>query len=271
MGKDGGSLRFLRLDKIIFTDLKRLTLPGTTLRKLAVTCQLECQKGIFPFAKFTSSQYLAEPRLPSDAAEWTSDLNPDASPTQDEVNEALAQFEAWGCKNVGEYCAEYLRIDCDVTLNCALRLNRQFRRIVGLHPVSYGLSTVASLSSAAVNLDLARRKKPAFRFANSYVIQSQLATTGLRGGLCMQLASFGGRPPDVSDYVHQTEELLKDGAADEVAPFLDAYGGDTERYLRACNANLGPGGHPGDRVAALDVNSLYASAQRKERTVPGLL
>ena len=249
-------------------------MPGTTPKKLAKTCNLECQKGIFPFAKFTSRDYLAETELPTDAADWASDLNPTASPTQEEVNEALQQFKKWGCNNVGDYCAEYLRLDCEVTLGCALRLNEKFRSIVGLHPVSYGLWTVASLSNAAVQLDLHRRKKPAVRFANSYVIHSLLATTGLRGGLCMQLNSFGGKPPDVSDYVRQTNDLLEAGASPEqTTPFIDDYDGDMERYLRACNAFLGPGAHPADRVAALDVNSLYAAAQRNssadlERPVP---
>ena len=264
MGRDGGSIRFMKIDRIVFTDLSRLTAAGSSLAGLARTCKLDCNKGIFPFAQFTSPDYLRQPRLPSDAAEWVSDLNPNASPSQAEVDEALRQFDAWNCSNVGDYCAEYLRLDCEVTLKCALRLNDEFSRMVGVHPVSYGLSTVASLSNAAVQLYLAKKKKPAVRFCNSSVVHSLLATTGLRGGLCMQLASFGGRPPDVADYVRQTEKLL-DGASpalrDEVAPHLSDYGDDVERYLRACNAHLGPGGHPGDRVAALDVNSLYASAQ----------
>ena len=80
--REGSKIRFIILDGVRFCEIKRLLGPGTSLSSLGAACNLEEEKFIFPFRMFTSLAFLEEAELPREAKDWSTDLNPDKSPTQ---------------------------------------------------------------------------------------------------------------------------------------------------------------------------------------------
>lgn len=167
--KEGSKIRSLSFESIELCELKRLVTPGFSLASLAKVCGLSEEgekKGIFPFGLFTGSAFLREKQLPKEAKLWSSDLNPDKSPTQEDVNEALQVFQELKLKDVGDYLVHYLKKDCKLTQVSASRLMRSYYDMMRIHPVESNKLTVSSLASAAVQLYLARRKKIGFLFVN---------------------------------------------------------------------------------------------------------
>ena len=70
---------------------------------------LKEEKGIFPFRYLTSIDKLMSPSLPRNVSQWWSELSdPDRQITQSQVDAAIADFDARGFANVGEYLAHYL-------------------------------------------------------------------------------------------------------------------------------------------------------------------
>jgi hypothetical protein len=109
MLRDGSKIRWLKFAGILLCEVKRLLGPATSLASLGSAVGLQESKSIFPFSKFISHEFLLEPKLPSSAKDWVSDLNPANSPSQDQVDSALALFEEKQFSNVGEVSSSWLR------------------------------------------------------------------------------------------------------------------------------------------------------------------
>jgi hypothetical protein len=157
MQREGSKIKRMSFHGIQILEAKRLLAPGFSLDSFARLCGLEETKGIFPFALLTSEDFLKRARLPSDSAEWKSDLG--KSPTQDQVDAALAEFDAAGFVSVGEYLTHYLRLDVTLLQKSMLVLNRALHRTLGLSFVDSRKYTISSLSTAASQAELMRGKR----------------------------------------------------------------------------------------------------------------
>jgi hypothetical protein len=159
--KEGAKIRYLKIGSIRLTDIKRLLAGGTSLDSFGKMCGLDIQKSIFPFEKFTSRDYLSEPCLPSDAQDWASRLNPEKSPTQKEVDEALKQFREEKMSCVGDFLKKYLLLDVKILLRSIVAMAETYYKILKIDFTDSGLFTVSSLASLGAAHYLARNKKPA--------------------------------------------------------------------------------------------------------------
>jgi hypothetical protein len=180
MQREANKVRSITLDGLSLLEAKRLMAPGISLGGLAELCGLEESKAIFPFDKFVSAEYLKEPRLPSDAADWISSLNPDKSPSQSDVDEANRIFDQLGFTSVGAYIRHYLRLDCLILQKAMIVTARGYSELLGLHFVDSGKFTVSSLVTAGSQAFLARNKRIANFFPNHskiYAVSMHLLLT----------------------------------------------------------------------------------------------
>ena len=144
-----------------FLDARFLMAPNASLANFIEMTSLKQRKMTFPHALNTSRDFLLRPTLPANAADWYDPLRR-VSPSQKEVNDMLLEFDRLGCKNIGEFLAAYLRLDV-VLLNQALqRLLDTFTAILDISAIDLGKSTISSLASSAIQMDLYRRKAPCF-------------------------------------------------------------------------------------------------------------
>ena len=146
---------------VTFMDARFLMAPNASLANFIEMTKLKQSKMCFPHALNVSREFLLEPRLPACAAEWYDPLRR-TSPSQKDVNEMLQEFDRLGCANIGEFLAAYLKLDV-VLLNQALqRLLQTFDEILDISAVDLGKSTISSLASSAIQMDLYRKKAPCF-------------------------------------------------------------------------------------------------------------
>ena len=166
--RQGSKIKSISISGIELIELTRLLTPGFSLENLGKTCGLEGdEKCRFPFALFTSSQYLAERRLPADSKGWENNLDPTAEClSQREIDKANEIFDQIGAESVGEYLCFYLKKDCNLTLKSSVKLMRAFYQLLGLHPAQSGKFTVSSLASMGVQSYLFRQRRIGFRFCN---------------------------------------------------------------------------------------------------------
>lgn len=157
--KEGSKLRWIRMAGVRFCEIQNLLFPGTSLASLAKTCNLKIAKGIFPFEKFTSMSFLCQSKLPARCEDWLSRLNPTKAPSQADVDEALALFEAQRFDNVGDYLKHYLVLDVSILLQCVVAMELEYAKILGLDFIEVGKITVSSLSAAGAQAFLARGKR----------------------------------------------------------------------------------------------------------------
>ena len=163
--REGSTIRQILFDQIRIAEIRRLA-PGTDLSGLAKMCNLKEEKFIFPFSKLTTFDFLLEPKLPSDCSEWASSLNPDKSPTQDQVNEALAFYEERGFTQVIEFLRHYLLLDCVILQKSCQAIGRVYFDIMGLHFVDSRKFTASSFSATGAQTYLARNRRPGCYFVN---------------------------------------------------------------------------------------------------------
>ena len=188
MQREGSSIRYLLLDGIRLCEAKRLACPGTSLDSLGRACKLEVVKGIFPFDRFTSLDFLDEPELPALASAWTSALAPHKNPTQVEVDAARAFYAASGFACVGAYLRHYLALDCLVLLRSLDAMHTRYYGILGLSFVESRKFTVSSLANAGAQTFLARHKRPgAFVCNHARLYGVSLCRCRLCLSLCVSL------------------------------------------------------------------------------------
>ena len=107
--KRGNSVIYIKYGPLQFRDLRKQLPPNLNLRNFSTMMGLQEEKGIFPFRYLSSVEKLLSPSLPNNVSEWWSELSPpNRQITQSQVDAAIADFEARGFSNVGEYLAYYL-------------------------------------------------------------------------------------------------------------------------------------------------------------------
>ena len=290
--KEGSKLRWLKLAGVRFCEIQHLLFPGTSLASLAKTCNLKDAKGIFPFDKFTSMDYLDESKLPQLSKDWQSLLNPTKAPSQQEVDEALSLFEREGFVNVGEYLQHYLALDVSILLQCVIAMEKEYMRILGLDFIEVGKITVSSLSAAGAQAFLTRGKRMAqfsCNHARLYAVSlkslrllkesilsslfmhsrapSQLLKLSSRGGLTACTRSFAGEDVDIKPFadlmrIQMEEERDDQGGPGSLELFLQKRQMSVEDYLVRCNAHLEEVKHPqaASHAVYIDLGSLYATS-----------
>jgi hypothetical protein len=164
--KEGAKIRYLKINTIRLTDIKRLLAGGTSLDSFGKMCGLDIQKSIFPFEKMTSRDYLSEPCLPANARDWASRLNPDKSPSQKDVDEALRIFREEKMSCVGDFLKKYLLLDVKILLRAIIAMAETYYKILKIDFTDCGMFTVSSLASLGAAHYLARNKKPAMFHCN---------------------------------------------------------------------------------------------------------
>ena len=179
--REGSSIRYMKIDSLRICEIKRLLAPGTSLAGLALACNLEINKGIFPFAQFTSLEFLSLPHLPQDAKEWVSDLDPSKAPSQTEVDEQCRFFEEQNFSCIGDFLDFYLNLDCVILHRCIIKMAQMYYKILGLNFIDARKYTVSSFASMGAQIFLARKCRPAMFFPNHQRLYSLLKQS-LRGG-----------------------------------------------------------------------------------------
>ncbi|CAM6055381.1 unnamed protein product [Sphagnum tenellum] len=222
--RDGNKIKSIRIDGLMIMEAKNLMGPGISLAGLAKLCGLEESKAIFPFAQFKSMAYLDSPSLPTDAKDWYSELNPDKSPSQEEVNAAVAFFERSRFDSILGYISFYLSVDVKILLKAVVATCDSYYLDLGIHCV----------------------------LKNGFV-----------GGLCGVSRTASGRDVDMEPFVKLLQEQTEWAIANGQKP-PDLRGMDPEQYLRACNAHHPSVQDPlpADYILPLDVRSQYAAAAK---------
>jgi hypothetical protein len=164
--RDGTRVKRIKFDGIALLEAKRLVGPGSSLDSLSRACGLESVKGAFPFRRLVHYSFLLEPELPSDLASWESDLNPDKSPTADQVSAMLEFYRRSKYTCVGQFLDHYLALDCRLLLQSLLALKAHYLEILRLDLVEMGKFTVSSLSMAGAQAYLMRTRRPGAFFVN---------------------------------------------------------------------------------------------------------
>ena len=290
--KEGSKFRWLKLAGVRFCEIQHLLFPGTSLASLAKTCNLKESKGIFPFDKFTSMDFLEEPKLPNQAEDWLSQLNPSKAPSQADVDEALSLFDQERFANVGEYLQHYLALDVSILLQCVIAMEKEYTRILGLDFIEVGKITVSSLSAAGAQAFLTRQKRVAqfsCNHARLYAVSfkknsllnginfctqlllarasTQLLKLSSRGGLTACTRSFAGEDVDIAPFADLMRQQMAEERDEQEGPgpletYLEEREMSVEDYLVRCNAHLEEVLHPQEPTHAvyIDLGSLYATS-----------
>lgn len=213
-----------------------ITSPGYSLEKLAELTGTKMSKGIFPFSKLTSLEFLKETKLPSSPYDWLSDLGPQAANASDlellrsgnkqEQEEALrrqnqllevaaqkrdlamAEFQRLKCPDIQSYFLFYLKKDCLILLEIMNILRQQFRSILDLDFIELGVFTLSSYSFDCIQFYLNATKRWGFRCINQALCYSATKNCYL-GGISQVGRTVAGREADVSPYFILNEKARK--------------------------------------------------------------
>ena len=167
--RKGSAVKWIKFPglNLMIAEIRGLLAPGINLDGLGRMCGLDVRKGIFPFAKLRGdSEFLKAERLPADPREWINDLDPRRSPSQSEINEALAAFERLGCRNVADYLKHYLKDDVRILQKAIGALGLAYFRILGLHFMDSHRFTISSFASYGMQTRLMRDRRPGMFFPN---------------------------------------------------------------------------------------------------------
>lgn len=115
---------------------------------------------LFVFSKLTSTAYLEEPRLPARASEWFNDLKQEC-PSQEDVDEANAEFDRHGFSSTGEYLRYYLKQDLIITGRASVKYLNMFAEMFHVHPADSLEMTISSFSFGTTQRHLFREKRVA--------------------------------------------------------------------------------------------------------------
>ena len=271
MSRDGGSVKSLRGDGIVFADVKKLLPAGASLAKFREMADLVPDKYIFPFHLLDEDlDFLDRAELPADAAEWTSDLSGQA-PSQERVDEVrrMCSDRGWSVANFFDF---YLAEDVKMLALGTLKLTEVFHELFNLNLLDSGKLTISSLSAYASQVYLFRQKAPGMHSCNSAKSFAMLAR-GCRGGINFVGRTWAGSDCPADEYVKLFRDQRAAGLGDDL-PDLQT-DGEIEEYLRRINGHLGlPDPHPADFVKYGDVSALYSKSceyeSPGERTGGGL-
>jgi hypothetical protein len=290
ISREGSRVRWIKADKIIWTDCKRLLPPGYSLSKFGKMCNLPEVKAPMCFEWLTDPDALDRiTTLPKDAAAWKSRLTGDG-PTQSEVDAAVKFFEESKFQSLFFYLRHYLLLDTVILAKAFFALLDGYFQLMQLCPIESGKLTVSSFSFFSAQTELQRNKRIGNYFCNDARIFSLLKRAS-HGGICTSLRSVAGKDADYSSYVdlfkrqkvweQERDDQQDPGLGDEPPP-----GGELgpvnssmptderiRQYLHRCNTHhyaadlKGPddagGCQPADFVTYLDINrydSLPAAA-----------
>jgi hypothetical protein len=183
-----------RLSDPAVPDALKMLAPGFSLAKLCQTVGLgELSKGLFPFSKLVDrGQFLDEPELPPKAEDWFSIVKQTA-PSQDQVNECLAEYSARGYQKVRQYLLAYLTKDLQILIQSVDRLFTKLKEITGVHPMCVRKLTLSGFSFYSAQMTLVRGLRPGNFICNQPAMYSSLKA-GLRGGcsvVCRSAAGLG--------------------------------------------------------------------------------
>ena len=138
--------------QIKFRDVAKMLAPSTNLRTFGRLFNLKQEKAHFPFSALTSVSSLALPQLPTDPAQWHSELTGvRQSPEQISriIAEAQEMFVKANCQNMGEYLRVYLLLDVDILYMATQEWRRHLKRLIGLDFVAVEKFTISSLAYTA--------------------------------------------------------------------------------------------------------------------------
>lgn len=255
INRQGNDISSMQIGDISFQDAKKLVAPGASLASVAKMCGSQARlasdegsKGIFPFSKLTSSDYLNERHLPCDPEAWKSDIGSKA-PDAEEVAAALRLFEERGFQNVGDYLVYYLHIDVNLLQDCTERLFDMTIRVQQVNFVDRHAFTAASVSHASSNGQLMRDCRIGMYATNDARIFSMMRDTSCGGLTVVRRTLCGDAPEDLVELVRESQN--KYGASKTREEFETLY---------ACNGHLVEGAERPVCVACFDVNSLYPAS-----------
>jgi len=166
------------------------------------------EKGIFPFDACTTEDFLDRTSLPADAADWVNELNPAESPSQEEVDAALALYESRGFRTVRDYMADYLGLDCKILQKAILQMKSSFSAFLELDFVDSAKYTVSSLAAEGSQFYLAKERRAGMFFVNHSRLYS-LLKGGLRGGLNMVFRTIAGTKADYTSHMEVFKKHLE--------------------------------------------------------------
>ena len=176
-----------------FHDVARMLSPGASLAKFAKVSGLTIVKSLLPYEKLDDNEaFLEEPRLPDRPTDYASSLSAQL-PSQEEVNEALRDYEARGFNTVRDYLEYYLKKDCVMLqLSCLVYFDT-LKRLTGVHPVEIGRFTLPSFSDYAGQRFLMVAKRIGCFSVNHTLMYSMLrrASVGGLSGVCRTAVNDG--------------------------------------------------------------------------------
>jgi hypothetical protein len=200
ISREGSRVRWIKADKIIWTDCKRLLPPGYSLSKFGKVCNLEQVKAPMCFEWLTDADSLDRIKtLPKDAAAWKSRLTGDG-PTQSEVDAAVKFFEESKFECLFDYLRHYLLLDTVILAKAFFTLLDGYFQLMQLCPIESGKLTVSSFSFFSSQTELQRNKRIGNYFCNDSRIFSLLKRAS-HGGICTSLRSVAGKDADYTSYV----------------------------------------------------------------------
>jgi hypothetical protein len=283
ISREGSRVRWIRADKIFWTDCKRLLPPGYSLSKFGKLCNLPEVKAAMCFEWLTDPDALDRIKtLPKDAAAWKSRLTGEG-PSQPEVDAAVKFFEESKFESLFDYLRHYLFLDTVILAKAFFSLLDGYFQLMRLCPIDSGTMTVSSFSFLSAQTELQRNKRVGNYFCNDARIFSLLKRAS-HGGICTSLRSVAGKTADYSSYVdlfkrqkvweRERRRRHDPGVEDTLlgggdAPLIDDGGSmpTDERireYLHRCNAHhyaadltapADAGGcQPADFITYLDIN-----------------
>lgn len=135
---------------IQFLDISNLLPPGTSLSGLANMTGLKQSKLYFPFAMWTSKEFLERDSLPTDPKSWFDPLLNDIVPLH-EQERAHADFKRLNCKTIFQYLTIYLRIDVLLLgMGGLVFLNSMRDLFVDVHSIDVGKYTLSGYSQFVI-------------------------------------------------------------------------------------------------------------------------
>ena len=173
----------LKADCIVLHDVKDMLAAGSSLKTFAELAKLEIKKLAFPFNRFNGREFLEEKTLPKEAADWFDTLS-QSTPSQETVDEVLAEFQAGGFNSVGEYLSHYLKIDVRLLGQATVKFFAALEETILSHPIDVGKLTMPSFASNAVQMYLYTHKRQGNTCPDYKPLYHAVRGSCL-GGLCM--------------------------------------------------------------------------------------
>jgi hypothetical protein len=164
MSREGSRVKKISFSGIEILEAQKLLSPGFSLASFASVCGVteahKIEKGIFPFHLLTSLDFLKQPCLPTNAADWRNDLAPDKSPSQEDVDEVITFFKDSNMESIESYLIFYLFLDVELLQRSMVVLSRSLYQCLGVNFADCNKYTISSLSSYAAQTFLMRNKRP---------------------------------------------------------------------------------------------------------------